>query len=84
MYPIDQAFFGEVEYEPAFESGRFQIGKQLRGHQCWQGGNGFEFDDDFLVHQQVQPLSLEYMAFVGDIDGHLSGGVDVTQSKFNA
>jgi len=49
-----------------------------------QTADGFQFDDHLSFDKNIQPLSLDYIIFVNNIDFNLALKFDLPQVKFMA
>lgn len=57
--PIDQALDLEIDEQSTFEPGQLQIGKDLCCVYREKRIDGFQLDDDFATHEEVEPELVE-------------------------
>jgi len=72
----------EVDQKPEWESTCAEIGEQLGFVDVGELSDGFEFDDDGVLDEQVDALAFDHGVFVEDGDLDLGLRVDVAEVEF--
>jgi hypothetical protein len=77
-----QASCAEVEEEAHFQARNFDVVDGLGEVDVVQGGNGFDFDGDSIVHEKINPAGAQLLVFVENLHFVFALEMDALKLEF--